>query len=260
VKVPKDVDLLMWELAERGDPKAFEEFVQRYPQHRAELIKRASMVSGLKEAKIGPDPSPPIPRFIPRQSPPQSPEWRWAPAFAIILLGVLAYASYLVTASYVSKADQPRYVAAPNAGLPDRNERITPKLPEPQSKQGQAQNNRENQNEPPMERPITIKIERAPLLVVLDAVAAEAGLLLEVGPKMPNPEIRMEYVQVPGTQILNDLGRAFGFTALKQGERRYLIVPAIDPQAQREPEHHLGVAEVLDPGAMLPGSESGNGN
>ena len=39
MKIPKDVDDLMWELSECGDERAKQEFVQRYPQYRAELNK-----------------------------------------------------------------------------------------------------------------------------------------------------------------------------------------------------------------------------
>jgi len=247
MKVPKDVDLLMWELAEREDPRAAEDFVQRYPQFRAELYKRISMVSGLKGAKDKPADSPIIPRFTPRQAPPKQAAMRWVPVAAFVLLAILAYASYLITSNYVSDASRPRYVAVPNNGLPDRNERITPRLPEPKPNQTNAGRADDTFASPSLEKPITIKIDRAPLLSVLDAVAAESGLILEVGPNMPNPEIRMEYIQVPGSQILSDLGREFGFTALKDGENRYLIVPAADPNARNQPDRHLGVAEILDP-------------
>lgn len=246
MKPPKDVDLLMWDLAERNDPRAVEEFVQRYPHYRAELHKRIAMVSGLKGAKVHRPEAPGIPRFTPKPPPPQAAALRWAPVAGSLLLGVLAYASYLITSRYVAEVEKPRYVAVPSNGLPDRIEKVTPKLPETRPA-AESNSTAPPQQLSAQEKPITIRVERAPLLTVLDAVAAEAGIILEVGPNMPNPEIRMEYVQVPGSQILSDLGRTFGFTALKNGERRYLIVPAVDPQAKNQSYQHLGVAEILDP-------------
>lgn len=247
MKIPKDVDDLMWELSECGDERAMQEFVQRYPQYRAELNKRASMVSGLKGAKTKPQEASAIPRFTPRSAPQPQPMSRWIPVAACLVLAVMAYASYRITAGYVSEATKPKYIAAPRSeGLPDRQERITPKLPE------SVDNNRSIAGNnpaaaPSSEKPITIKIDRAPLITVLDMVATESGIVLEVGPNMDNPDIKMEYVQVPGSQILGDLGRAFGFTALKEGENRYLIVPAIDPSKKAASEERLGIAELLEP-------------
>jgi len=251
VKIPKDVDDLMWEISECNDARAKEDFVQRYPQYRAELLKRASMVSGLKGAKSKPADTPSIPRFTPRRSAPQPIAMRWVPALACLLLAIVAYASYLLTSGYVAKVTKPKYVAIPNnTGLPDRNERITQKLPEPANKEGAAKPDDATALGSSSEKPITIKIDRAPLITVLDAIAAESGLILEIGPHMPNPEIRMEYVQVPGSQILGDLGRTFNFTALKQGDKKFLIVPATDPHAKKESGGPLGIAEILDPSEL----------
>jgi hypothetical protein len=77
---------------------------------------------------------------------------------------------------------------------------------------------------------------------------------------MPNPDIRMKYIQVPGSQILSDLGREFGFTALKEGENRFLIVPATDPNVKHQPDRHLGVAEILDPSELPTDTDPGKSN
>ncbi len=261
MKIPKDVDSLMWEIAECDDARASEDFIQRYPQFRSELIKRSSMVSGLKGARSKPAETHNIPRFTPRHGSPQPAPMRWAPVFACLLLAIVAYASYVVTSGYVARTTKPKYIAVPSkAGLPDRNERITKRLPEPTRNEGVEGNGDTPAVASSLEKPITIKIDRAPLLTVLDVVAAESGLILEVGPNMPNPEIKMEYVQVPGSQIIGDLGKAFNFTALKQSDRRFLIVPATDPQAQKNHGSPLGIAEILDPSELPDESNTSKSN
>ncbi|MCH8979010.1 MAG: hypothetical protein IH945_07175, partial [Armatimonadetes bacterium] len=64
MKLPREIDELMWDVAERDDNDTLDQFVERYPEFRSELAKRLQMVRGLRSSR----PTRPMPKFVPNQT------------------------------------------------------------------------------------------------------------------------------------------------------------------------------------------------
>ena len=64
MKLPREIDELMWDVAERDDNETLDQFVERYPEFRSELAKRLQMVRGLRGSR----PTRPMPAFVPKQT------------------------------------------------------------------------------------------------------------------------------------------------------------------------------------------------
>ncbi|MBI3722315.1 MAG: hypothetical protein HY248_07145 [Fimbriimonas ginsengisoli] len=75
---------------------------------------------------------------------------------------------------------------------------------------------------------MTIHVVSASMQSVLEAISSHALLDLFIAPGTPNPDIRVDYIDMSPMAILQDMGKRFGFTALEEGSDTVLIVPAID--------------------------------
>jgi hypothetical protein len=248
-KIPRDIDDLMWMLSEKNDVRAQEEFSQRYPDYRGELQKRISLVKQFKSANISKQEDEIIPRFEPRPEQmhldyrPQSA--RWIPVAVSVLLVIVAYASYRITTGIVNRSEPVRYaIQEDDLNKTNPSDRTHLSLPEPDktTKTGITGSS----NAKPNGKAISIKIDRAPLISVIDLIAKESGLQIELAPNMENPDIRLEYSNVSGMSILQDLGKQFGFTALSEGQNKVLLVPAVDPSKANETSTPLGMAELVE--------------
>lgn len=95
MRPPRDLDELMWELAEGQNTLAIDQFCVRYPEYAPELRKRASMVKGLKRAKVVEAPKPAqTPKFVPRAAPPKPSSWAvgWTAGLVLAAVGAIAFA------------------------------------------------------------------------------------------------------------------------------------------------------------------------
>jgi len=230
--VPSDLDQLMWSIAESGDVAAADDFERRFPEWRAELESRISMVRGLKHAKPTARPATPeIPKFVPKPKPAQAPQkvgW----VVALSATAVLAFSTFMYV--YL-KPPEPVPIQQPEPApktQPTTDDWTTDELPsEPQAANPSANSNAPQSQVPP---PVTmpwehrhdLAIEGAPLVDVLNLIGDVTKLKVEIAPNMPNPTVTVTYTQRTGMEMLNELGRQYGFTALDQGKGTVLIVPA----------------------------------
>lgn len=239
MKPTPDVDELMWQLAESGPDEAFEEFFGRYPEHRAELMKRREMVVGLKVAK-------PIKAKTPRENFMPSPGGESTPprllalgATVLLMAGVVM--ATLGTLRFI-ESRQPVAVAPPTTINPQANQQANPGdqgvsgLPTenpstPPTQPGTPDPNAQPPLILPFEKPVTVVSRRTTLMSALNDVAIQAGITLESAPGMKDVEIELDYRDVPAIKVIQDLGRVYGFTCLQQTTNTGLLVPATDPRS-----------------------------
>lgn len=260
MKIPAELDELMWTLAEVDDPAAIDEFGERHPELRGELVKRLQMVRGLRGARprhplASPDvafrPSANAPRYAP------TPRWL-APAAAVFVLGSVVFATVAVT-TYINRQNQTaRTQPSEPANPTDTNSAVTSSSTgNPDSNSTTAGPEQQPPQNPPIEqpkapgpfdRPITVVASRISLSQALDLIARQAGVTLTSAPGMPDFEIAADYRNVSTIVILQDLGRNFGFTPMIQSEREALLIPATDPGAPESPRPITGTSSPIDPG------------
>ena len=248
-KVTPEQDELMWQLAESGEPHALEDFGRRYPDLRGEMTRRLNMVCSLKgsrpQAASGR-------RFMPsRRDPDQPSPWLTGGLVVGLALGVafvtFAAMQYLdgnrqtvaQTTPAVNQTQNPTPTEGSTPDIPDNtsgavgnNPVITPGVPNPQF-----------QPADPFQTKVTVVSGRVRLRQALDDIARQANITLEMAPGMPDLEIRCDYRDAPALAVLTDMGRNFGFTPLRQGDRNALLVPATDP-TRRNPE---GIGQSGEP-------------
>ena len=51
MRIPREIDELMWEVAEHNDQKMIDDFGSPYPDYRVELSKRIKIVTDLKGSR-----------------------------------------------------------------------------------------------------------------------------------------------------------------------------------------------------------------
>lgn len=232
--VPNDLDQLMWSIAESGDVAAADDFERRFPEWKVELESRIAMVRGLKHAKPASRPvTPEIPRFVPKPKPAQAPQ-RMGWVVALSATAVLAFSTFIYV--YLKPPEPvPIQTTEPTAKTQSTTDDwTTDELPsEPQAANPSA-SGAGSQPQPQTPPPVTmpwehrhdLAIEGAPLVDVLSLIGDVTKLKVEIAPNMPNPTVTVTYTQRTGMEMLNELGRQYGFTALDQGKGSVLIVPA----------------------------------
>ena len=228
-RVPPELDSLMWTLAEQGNDRAMDEFGERHPELRSELLHRISMVKGLRgEKKRTADPPKAIPRFVPRETQSGSP---MVVVGGLVLCAVAALA-YLTTV-LLSPVQPTRRVEHPKEGLP----KIV--VPAPSLNQPVVIKGETKPPAPPVEEPSTepalvkgsLKIDNARLLDVIQLISGTCKIRIDPAPGMPNPEVMVNYSDKNAMEMLADLGAQYGFTPLNQHDGSILVVPARDPNA-----------------------------
>lgn len=257
MRVAPDVEKLMWVVAESADPQMVADFESRFPHLRYELSKRIDLVRGLKASKsIGNGPGS-IPVFRPPVSASRGRGFRWQWSMAAVALSALAVGSYVVTQ---------QFLATPAANKPMTDSRgsdirvpldpleiedpvkRTDQLPPPNPGLNET-GVQPPEDEPiqiqPWLKPLTVKFERLGLANALRAVAAQAGLKLDMPPDMPNDDIVLDYRNMNAFEILADMGPRFGFTAFDQGNGNVIIVPARDEGSDVQPG--IGEPRPLNP-------------
>lgn len=229
--IPRDVDQLMWTLAEARDAKAQLEFEERFPDLKYELANRISLVRNLKGSKPGPQAGDAPPAFIPpRSNPPPSLNWRWSFA-AALMIAALAFGSYAGYRAFRSVPTQPtpepgsvRVEGFRDAPIRRDDAQAQPPIanaiPQPQ---GNLPNGSSTE-------PIVVSCsgEEVKLVDALDQIAKKAGILIEVAPGFPDKTITFKYANWNVDSILNDLSLRFGFSVFQQSDRHYLVIPAVE--------------------------------
>lgn len=223
----KSIDELMWFIAEEGDHQAVDGFIKRYPELRAEMVKRMNLVREVRGAK----PDSQKPKFMPRDEVRQLTAPR--PRFVLVagVAASLVAASWAGYAAFTSRHTEPS--SQPPKTL-SRNEQPN----NPRLKPGYDPNQNVVPPQPPAPKPIpayeklvTLTSESISLMFVLDEISRQTGVRIQLAPDMPNPDVRAFYEQMPALAVLKDLGARYGFSAFSQENDHVLIVPAVDPNA-----------------------------
>ncbi len=239
MKIPSEIDALMWEVAEANSIELMDQFGRRYPEYRQELVKRIQMVRGLKGARPEDAPKPAEKSFKP-SSGVKEPHWstRLLPVgIGVLVLASVSFATYSIVAYNSSRKTTSTAEEQPVAKVPGWDTPVNEPVVPPTT----PLENNQLENEtwingvppttppiPPLETKVTIRIQGATLTEVLKGIAAQAGIKIQQAPGMPNPEIVAMYTDVPAMTVINDLARHFQFTAYAQGEREVLLFPAVD--------------------------------
>ena len=238
MKLPPELDELMWQIAEQGDAKAFDEFQDRYPEYMPEMLKRSSMVRGLKGSR----PAHALrkrDRFMPSRQVKQNPVPNWA--LALVAAGLIAGGSF-ATYGIIRFNDSQKAVNQPVAQTnQDTQQPLTnfQQNPPPVKNQNPTPPVNE-QNAPPeivlpFDTLVTVINSRITLEEALFSIASQAGVKLEVAPGFPELDISIDYREAPAMEVLRDMGRNFGFSVFKQTETVALLVPARDETNPQDP-------------------------
>ena len=240
--VAPELDSLMWTLAEEMNERAIDEFGNRHPELRSELVHRINMVKGLRGAKTPTKTvHAEIPRFVPkdvRHAP--------APAKGSFIIGGLALAAIAAAAYTVTTllAPEPRL----HPGDITVVHQIQPPVIQQKAPESVPQQPNVIQQPPPVKltpleapdpvvkgmqseafkKPQILRVDGSPLLTVLEMMGEITGAKIVAAPGMPNPMIAVNYQGLNAMEMLQDLGRKYGFTPLDQHDGSILVVPAVD--------------------------------
>ncbi len=230
MKVPPHIDELMWQIAEADDTSAYAEFEARYPEFIAEMSKRAELVRGLKGSR----PAKAVrkrERFMPSRRVQPTPVPAWALGIdAVAAMAGVAFATYGVAKFVESRnpqqptiiVQQPPQNPPQNVNLPTNSNQTpkpetnptTPLPPEEPLK--------------PFDTPVTVIANQTTLQEALYSVATQAGVTIELAPNFPDLDISIDYRGVKAIDVLNDMGRNFGFTPFVQTDTSALLIPALE--------------------------------
>lgn len=240
--LPRELDELMWILADRNDAQAIESFGNRYPEQRAELAYRLNLARKLRTQRPAADAN--MPLFSPRV-PVRARRPRWIAVAAAFASAVIVYAGYAVGNAWIVRSEPKVASVTEGKRVLDSNlslgveqsaqTRQTPLQTAPDSRLGKdvadAPAPRQPKSEPYVstEPKISIRSEPIPLHQALKQIASLGGYTLELAPKLENEPVELNIVDQSALQAIEDLGSKFGFTAFDQGGRRLLIIPARAP-------------------------------
>ncbi|MCX7800318.1 MAG: hypothetical protein N2109_08260 [Fimbriimonadales bacterium] len=228
-RIPREIDQLMWALAEQPDPAALEEFQRRHPAYVGELGRRIAMVRSLKGCQpLGQAPPP----FQPRQVAEPRPRWVLAAAFGSVLVA-LCFASYLAANWYLGRSVPP---AEPRVEQPAV---APPRLPEvvyAPPRRFEAPQPALPTSETELLPPLSVRLRDVPLSVALRAIAEQAGLRVTLAPGFERLDatVDVDLAETKPMDAFAILGRRYGFTAFYQGNREVLVIPAV-PSQESEP-------------------------
>ena len=240
MKPSPEIEEIMWRLAEAPDDSEHGEFLARYPEFQAEFEKRIAMVRGLKgsrpkSAKRRTD-FMPSPRTLAADSAPS--RWAVVGAATLVLAGTV-----LATLGAVRYMDARQGETARQAGPvppvgPGHLDQGGPENGQmPVSNQGGQKKELPETVVPPspFDSLVTIVATRVKLSTCLDDIARQAGIRLESAPGMDtlDVDVEVDYRGVPALSALDDLGRNFKFSVLRQTESSALLVPAVDPKKEQ---------------------------
>ncbi len=232
--IPREIDDLMWTIAEGTDQSAIEEFGDRYPNLREELLKRIRTIKALKSGSRGPKVSS-VPTFQNTQIRPAN--WRliWS-SFAFAVLVISAFGVYKLN-MHSTPPPEVTPVNLQPAVLPDVNvENPTTSGPHPilvQPNPSQGSNtptlpNATNSPATPVTKLKSMKLESASLHAAILLIAEEDHLTVTIAKGTPNPTIKIDYQQMSPMDMLKDLGQQYAFTTVLDGDHAILIIPKKD--------------------------------
>ena len=252
--VPATVDKMIWQLADTDDIAAHADFVSQYPEFKDELERRSALVRRLRDF---PKPGNSIPRFVPSPDLPvntSAPKWPLLVA-ATVVLGGLAFATYAGVTFARSRQPEietqgkgdrepiryqvPIGKADSRVSGPGFGHFMSPsKIGEGDNLPAQTTPQNQAQAAPPDDfarwhKHVSITANKASLANVILGIASQAHVTIEIAKGMPDPKVNVEYHDQTAKDILEDLGRVFGFSVSIETDKRALLIPAVDPNAPK---------------------------
>lgn len=225
--ISREVDELIWHVAESGDAQMEADFLQRYPQHSAHLNARKNLVGSFRSAK----PVSPIATHFEPNRVAARPRYWLAPLAAGLLIG-LAIASYQVV----------KFTQSDRSG-PATTIIVTPQSPVPTPRDGSEMNSvptgdsrYEAGTGPRPDSPesdealVVIKADGASLFSAIAAIK-DKGVKVEIMPGLEDAPISLEPNRDDGTLALEPLTMlkavriAAGFELVDAGPDGYLALP-----------------------------------
>lgn len=230
MNVPREIDELMWEIAESHDETIEKQFVARYPMYVAELDMRRKLIGDLKGSRPTREPA----IFVPSAEVRNFGASRLTVAFmAAILVASFGFASYATVRFLTSRNPEAPIVPptktyeAPPAQFSQTPIEAEPQfLPKSNSEEVVGGEPLSAQQTDPYLRKVTLRSEKTTLVDVINEIGAQAGLTITVAPGFVDRTIFIIYEDQPAIGVLNDLGRKYGFTPFEQGNQEILVIPA----------------------------------
>jgi hypothetical protein len=236
MKIPPEVDGLMWGVAENPTDKAVEEFVVRFPNQRAELMKRINMVRDLKHQVKPADPlHRELPRFHPTPPGPTGPPAGWpiAAGLGVLALATLAFAGYSFSRPQPAPPPPVPKVNLEPPTLPPVNY-VTPGPPPsqpltPPTTQPTQPTSAPVDNTPTYMKPQeTVAFKDESLVNVLTMLTAASGMHAIIGPNFQDQKVTFTYHNKSAVEVLLDLSKQYAFTVSDEGGGNFLILPIPD--------------------------------
>lgn len=261
MKAPREIEALMWDVAESGNETAIAQFNARYPEFADELEKRRQMVGNLRGSR----PRREVERFVPRQQ-----VRNFGPSRAMVA-GVAAVVLFSVTlATYATmQIVNSKRSSAPPVDRPTEIIFNPPTIEAPLSAQGADKDTQplSADDVQPLTDPsapaqdvfmglVTLESEDISLEAAIKAMGDQVGIEVVVAPGFEDKRIRLSFVRQPLIGVLHELGDFFGFSALKDGPAKVLVIPAV-PKGGANSVGVPGGASTKpgDPGAEGTGTE-----
>ncbi|MBS1702161.1 MAG: hypothetical protein JST12_10910 [Armatimonadetes bacterium] len=228
--IPREIDELMWTIAEGGNSEAISEFGDRYPNLREELLKRIRTVNALKSGGRS-VPSGKVPTFNNTRVQP----FNWRIVFATLGLTILVMASYGLwrATSHPQSAPVVPPVNVNEPQLPQANIAIQPGSaePQPRPKNNAPINSPVVPNvEPdiPAQQATSVKLESATLHAAITLIAEAGGMKVTIAPGTPNPTVKIDFEDMTPLDMLKKLGQDYAFNTLMDGDHAILVIPKKD--------------------------------
>ncbi len=238
MSIPPDLSEKLWQLTESQDAKAIEAFLKKHPELKSEFNARSKMINGIKGSR--PEQSKASKgRFMPSPKPLSSGPNRLGAAVAATILVAGAVFATVGTLKYIENTTAPQKPL--NINQVHNMTAGGDGTPQPKQELPLIENNPPVANDPasvqPLEatravdRPVTIVAKSIKLSSALNDIGLQAGIRLNSAPGMPDPEITLDFRDVPAIQVLQSLGQQFGFTPMTESQNSVLLIPARDPNS-----------------------------
>jgi hypothetical protein len=237
-KLSPEIDRLMWGVAENPSAQALDEFGERYPEYRGELLRRVEMVRGLRYEAKGPKIKiREIPKFEPKPVATQSIP-RGATVAAGLAFAALAFAGFTIFNSRhavnppppVQVNEEPLHappVVYTNPSPPPLTIESPPKV-----ENRSMIENRPAPTEAPSgsdnDRKKDMTLKDVDLVAALHLITDGTNLKLEIGPGFVNQKVTLAFHNKTAEAMLFQMAKDYAFTISDEGDNRLLVLPTPD--------------------------------
>jgi hypothetical protein len=249
VKIAKEVDAMMWDIANTGDFQAIENFKKQFPDLHGELSRRVLLLKDLRKAKSLQVAPVTRPAFVPKAKIRHYVSWP-AVGLATLSLAVAATATVKTISSRSSgdgccaESNGPHLVNTSIRHFPQKRLLRSPddRPPRPHTIPVDSQKptnfgSPATAMPPPMQGSLTksdgagepvrlrVALKEASLSEVIHAISATFKLDIQTAPGLPNPSVDIDEQDTDGRGLLDRLGRKYGFGVISEGTNSVLLVP-----------------------------------